>query len=91
MAFLELRGVGKGYGKGAARMEVLANIDLQVERGEFVAIVGYSGAGKTTLVSLMAGLTSPISGSDPARRQAGHRARARTAASCSRTTRCCPG
>ena len=63
MAFLELRGVGKGFGKGAARMEVLANIDLQVERGELVAIVGYSGAGKTTLVSMMAGLTAPDHGS----------------------------
>ncbi len=63
MAFLELRGVGKGFGKGAARMEVLANIDLSVARGELVAIVGYSGAGKTTLVSLMAGLTTPDHGS----------------------------
>ena len=63
MAFLELRGVGKGFGKGAARMEVLANIDLQVAQGELVAIVGYSGAGKTTLVSLMAGLTAPDHGS----------------------------
>jgi nitrate/nitrite transport system ATP-binding protein len=63
VAFLELRGVGKGFGKGAARMEVLANIDLQVARGELVAIVGYSGAGKTTLVSMMAGLTAPDHGS----------------------------
>ena len=62
MAFLELHGVSKGYGKGAARTEVLANIDLQVARGELVAIVGYSGAGKTTLVSLMAGLSTPDSG-----------------------------
>jgi nitrate/nitrite transport system ATP-binding protein len=62
VAFLELRGVGKGYGKGAARTEVLANIDLSVARGELVAIVGYSGAGKTTLVSLMAGLSAPDHG-----------------------------
>jgi nitrate/nitrite transport system ATP-binding protein len=60
--FLELRGVGKGYGKGGARTEVLANIDLSVARGEFVAIVGYSGAGKSTLVSLMSGLSAPDSG-----------------------------
>ena len=53
-SFLELSGVGKGYGKGDARTEVLADIDLSVERGELVCIVGYSGAGKTTLVSLMA-------------------------------------
>ena len=59
---LELKGVCKGYGKGAARSEVLADIDLSVERGELVCIVGYSGAGKTTLVSLMAGLSAPDSG-----------------------------
>ena len=62
MAFLELKGVGKGYGRKGDRSEVLAGIDLAVERGEFVAIVGYSGAGKTTLVSMMAGLSSPDSG-----------------------------
>jgi nitrate/nitrite transport system ATP-binding protein len=62
MAFLELKGVGKGYGRKGGRSEVLAGIDLAVERGEFVAIVGYSGAGKTTLVSMMAGLSAPDSG-----------------------------
>jgi nitrate/nitrite transport system ATP-binding protein len=62
MAFLELKGVGKGYGKGATRTNVLADINLSVERGEFVAIVGYSGAGKTTLVSMMAGLAGPDQG-----------------------------
>jgi nitrate/nitrite transport system ATP-binding protein len=62
MAFLELRGVGKGYGRGAARTEVLADIDLAVARGELVAIVRYSGAGKSTLVSLMAGLIAPDRG-----------------------------
>jgi nitrate/nitrite transport system ATP-binding protein len=63
MAFLELKDVGKGYGRKGDRTEVLAGIDLTVERGEFVAIVGYSGAGKTTLVSMMAGLSAPDSGS----------------------------
>src|SRR5436190_4157163 len=62
MAFLELRGICKGYGRGDGRSEVLANIDLDVARGELVAIVGYSGAGKTTLVSLMAGLAAPDRG-----------------------------
>ena len=40
MAFLELKGVGKGYGRKGDRSEVLTGIDLAVERGEFVAIVG---------------------------------------------------
>jgi nitrate/nitrite transport system ATP-binding protein len=63
MAFLELKNVRKGYGPKSARTEVLDNINLSVERGEFVAIVGYSGAGKTTLLSIIAGLIQPDSGS----------------------------
>ena len=62
MAFLELHGVAKGYGAGKNRTEVLRNIDLQVERGELVAIVGYSGAGKTTLMSMIGGLVKPDAG-----------------------------
>ena len=62
MAFLELKNVTKGYYAGTARTEVLHDINLSVERGEFVAIVGYSGAGKTTLLSLIAGLSSADSG-----------------------------
>lgn len=62
MAFLELKGVSKAYGEGAARSQVLHDINLAVEEGEFVAIVGFSGSGKTTLISAMAGLIAPDSG-----------------------------
>ncbi len=62
MPLLEIDGVSKGYGPRGCRSEVLANVHLDVERGEFVAIVGPSGAGKTTLISLIAGLTRPDSG-----------------------------
>jgi nitrate/nitrite transport system ATP-binding protein len=62
MAFLELKNVAKGFGRRRDRSEILAGISLEVARGELVAIVGYSGAGKTTLVNLMAGLTAPDSG-----------------------------
>jgi nitrate/nitrite transport system ATP-binding protein len=62
MPFLELRNVNKGYGVNGARAEVLADINLAVEEGEFVAIVGYSGAGKTTLISMIAGLAAPDGG-----------------------------
>ncbi len=63
MSFLELRDISKGYGPASARMPVLREINLSIEKGEFVAIVGYSGAGKTTLINLMAGLIRPDSGS----------------------------
>ena len=56
MSFLELKNVCKGYGARGGRNEVLRDINLRIEKGEFVAIVGYSGAGKTTLISLIAGL-----------------------------------
>jgi nitrate/nitrite transport system ATP-binding protein len=62
MAFLELTNVSKGFGSNGRRTEVLRGINLQIQKGEFVAIVGYSGAGKTTLISLIAGLMRPDSG-----------------------------
>ncbi len=61
-AFLTLDGVAKGFGSTASRTEVLHDVNLSVEKGEFVAIVGYSGSGKTTLVSLVAGLLYPDEG-----------------------------
>jgi nitrate/nitrite transport system ATP-binding protein len=70
MAYLELRGVSKGFGAGRDRVEVLRGVDLDVEQGEFVAIVGYSGAGKTTLLSLVAGLLRPDAGTITLRGQA---------------------
>lgn len=63
MTILELKGVSKGYGQGADRSQVLCDVDLAIEQGEFVALVGYSGAGKTTLVSMIAGLLAPDTGS----------------------------
>lgn len=63
MAYLELKNVSKGYGANGNRSEVLKDINLSVEKGEFVAIVGYSGAGKTTFISLIAGLLKPDTGS----------------------------
>jgi nitrate/nitrite transport system ATP-binding protein len=62
MAFLELRQVSKSYGGGTLKSPILSSLDLQIEKGEFVAIVGFSGSGKTTLISLMAGLTKPDAG-----------------------------
>ena len=58
MPFLELNNVTKGFGGPP----ILQGVNLAIERGEFVAIVGYSGSGKTTLISLVAGLTRPDAG-----------------------------
>src|SRR4051812_45546442 len=62
MAFLEIKSLHKSYGSGPEAVPVLCDINLQIERGEFVAIVGFSGAGKTTLLSLIAGLARPDAG-----------------------------
>jgi len=59
---LEVTNVSKGFGPAGQRTEVLEAINLEVEAGEFVAIIGYSGAGKTTLMSLLAGLSKPDTG-----------------------------
>jgi nitrate/nitrite transport system ATP-binding protein len=55
-AILTLKGVTKRYVGAAGVSEVLGGIDLEVSEGEFVAVLGFSGAGKTTLVSAIAGL-----------------------------------
>ncbi|KQB42157.1 Taurine-transporting ATPase [Flavobacterium daejeonense] len=62
MAYLELKNVCKSYGEGKNKTEVLRNINLKIEEGEFVAIVGFTGSGKTTLINLIAGLIEPDSG-----------------------------
>lgn len=62
MTILELSDVSKSYGQGKSRNDVLTNVNLKVKEGEFIAIVGFSGAGKTTLISLLAGLIKPDSG-----------------------------
>jgi nitrate/nitrite transport system ATP-binding protein len=62
MAILELKKVNKGFSTQTGRREVLSNISFRMEEGELVCIVGYSGAGKTTLINLIAGLTKPDCG-----------------------------
>jgi nitrate/nitrite transport system ATP-binding protein len=62
MSLLELRGVSKSFGHQSQPTHVLNNVSLSIEAGEFVAIVGYSGTGKSTLMSILAGLQKPDKG-----------------------------
>ncbi len=60
---IELQGVTKVYGEGQAAMQALAGIDLQIEQGDFVAIMGHSGSGKSTCLNILGCLDSPTGGS----------------------------
>ncbi|WP_323784078.1 ABC transporter ATP-binding protein [Leisingera sp.] len=62
MSVLEFKNVSKSFGEGTTRTDVLNNINLQVEEGEFLVLLGFSGTGKTTLINLMAGLERPSQG-----------------------------
>ena len=59
---VEIRDLTKAYERGAQVIEVLHHIDLDIVRGDFVALMGPSGSGKTTLLNLIGGLDSPTSG-----------------------------
>jgi ABC-type lipoprotein export system ATPase subunit len=59
---LSARGLSKSYVMGRRTLEVLRGVDLDVARGEFLALRGASGAGKSTLLHLMGGLDSPNAG-----------------------------
>jgi len=60
--FLELKNICKSYGEGEEKSCILKDINLQINEGEFIAIVGFSGSGKTTLISTIAGLISTDTG-----------------------------
>lgn len=62
MPLIEIKGASKGFGLPGSRTEVLKNINLSVEEGEFVVIVGYSGSGKSTLINMLSGLVKPDTG-----------------------------
>ena len=63
MALIELRNLGKIYHSGDTEFAALHDVNLSIERGEFVAITGSSGSGKSTLMNLLGCLDSPSRGS----------------------------
>ena len=58
----KLEGVSRVYQKGKERVDVLHELDLQIEKGDFLALMGPSGSGKTTLLNLLGGLDKPTAG-----------------------------
>jgi putative ABC transport system ATP-binding protein len=62
-ALVEIRDVTKTYRRGSETIEVLHGIDLDIPRGDFLALMGPSGSGKTTLLNLIGGLDTPTAGS----------------------------
>jgi lipoprotein-releasing system ATP-binding protein len=62
MPFIEVSALSKSYEVGGRRLSVLRDLDLSLERGEMVAIVGASGVGKSTLLHVLGGLDAPDSG-----------------------------
>lgn len=63
MAILQVKDLTKAYGKGDTTVTALNGVNLEINKGEFVAIIGASGSGKSTLMHLIGGIDRPTSGS----------------------------
>jgi nitrate/nitrite transport system ATP-binding protein len=61
-AYLKIDHLSKSFRRGATQAEVLRDVTLAVERGEYVSIIGHSGCGKSTLLNIVAGLLPPTTG-----------------------------
>ena len=95
---IEIHDLSKVYERGKQKVEVLHHIDLDVEQGDFLALMGPSGSGKTTLLNLIGGLDVPSGGSiavggqrlDQLGSSALAKWRSSKVASCSSSTTCMP-
>src|SRR2546430_15297057 len=61
-AYLKLDHIDKTFARGNAATEVLKEINLTIEKGDYVSIIGHSGCGKSTLLNIVAGLTTTTMG-----------------------------
>ena len=59
---MSLKNVNKHYSRGIETVHALADVNVVIEKGEFIAIIGHSGSGKTTLLNIVGGLDHPTSG-----------------------------
>ena len=59
---IKIENLYKSYGQGQAKIEVLKNIDLDIEKGKIICILGPSGSGKSTLLNIIGGIESIDSG-----------------------------
>src|SRR5260370_3018998 len=62
-SLIKVRGLNKTYSRGGEKIQVLQGLNLDVDKGDFVAFMGPSGSGKTTLLNLLGGLDVPSAGS----------------------------
>src|SRR5438045_5980050 len=62
-SLIRVRGLNKTYSRGGEKIQVLQGLNLDVDKGDFVAFMGPSGSGKTTLLNLLGGLDAPSAGS----------------------------
>ena len=81
----------KVFGRGASAVHAFGPVDLDIEAGEFVSLLGPSGCGKSTLMLMIAGLLERSTGTISVDAARWYRRRRPISASCSRTTRWCPG